>query len=53
VLENLSEKIRECHRHAEDCARQAAAQTDPEAKQDFLVMERRWLKLARMSLPND
>jgi hypothetical protein len=46
VLENLSEKIRECHRHAEECARQAAAQTDPKARQDFLVMERRWLKLA-------
>ena len=44
---NLSEQIRDCLRHAEDCARKAAAQTDSELKQDFLVMERRWLFLAR------
>ena len=29
MLKNLSEEIRECYRHAEDCARKAAAQTDP------------------------
>jgi hypothetical protein len=29
VLNNLSEQIRECLEHAVDCARQAAAQTDP------------------------
>jgi hypothetical protein len=44
---NSSEQIRECLRHAEDCAQKAAAQTDPQLKQDFLVMERRWLFLAR------
>jgi hypothetical protein len=44
---NLSEQIRDCLRHAEDCAQKAAAQTDPELKQDFLVMERHWLFLAR------
>jgi hypothetical protein len=44
---NLSEEVRECLKHAEDCARQAAAQTDPKLKQDFLVMERRWRFLAR------
>jgi hypothetical protein len=47
VLNNLSEPIRECLRHAENCARQAAAQIDPTLKQDFLDMERRWLLLAR------
>jgi hypothetical protein len=47
VLNNLSEQVRECLQHAEHCARQAAAQTDPKLKQDFLVMERRWLFLAR------
>jgi hypothetical protein len=47
VLNNLSEEIRKCLRHAEDCARKAAAQTDPELKQDFLALERRWLFLAR------
>lgn len=47
MLNNLSEQIRECLRHAEDCARQAAAQTCPKLKEDFLDMERRWLFLAR------
>jgi hypothetical protein len=40
-------KIRDCLQHAEDCARQADAQTDPTLKQDFLDTERRWLLLAR------
>ena len=47
VLNNLSEQIRECLRHAEDCARNAAAQTDPQLKKDFFEMERCWLFLAR------
>jgi hypothetical protein len=47
MLNDVSEKIRECSRHAEDCARKAAAQTDPKLKEDFLDMERRWLSLAR------
>ena len=45
--DNQSEQIRECLRHAEDCARKAAAQTCPKLKDDFLDMERRWLFLAR------
>ena len=47
MLNNLSKQIRECLRHAEDCARKAAAQTDPQLKENFLDMERRWLFLAR------
>ena len=47
MLDDLSEQIRECLRHAEDCARQAAAQTCPKLKADFLDMKRRWLFLAR------
>jgi hypothetical protein len=47
VLNNLSGDIRECLQHAKDCARKAAAQTDPKVKQDFLDMEQRWLSLAR------
>jgi hypothetical protein len=47
MLNNLSEQIRECLRHAEDCARLAAAQTCPQLKDDFLDMERRWMFLAR------
>ncbi len=44
---NLNPQIRECLRHAQDCARQAATQTCPKLKEDFLDMERRWLFLAR------
>ena len=44
---NLSEQIRECLEHAEECARKAGAQTDPKIKADFLDLERRWLLLAR------
>jgi hypothetical protein len=47
VLNNLSEQIRECLQHAENCARKAAAQTDPKLKQDFFELEQRWLFLAR------
>jgi hypothetical protein len=47
LLNNLSEHVRECLRHAEDCARQAATQTDGKMKEDFLDLERRWLSLAR------
>jgi hypothetical protein len=47
MLEKLSEQIRDCYAHATDCARKAAAQTDPRLKQDFLDMERRWLALAK------
>jgi hypothetical protein len=47
VLINLGEDIRECCRHAEDCARKGNAQPDPKLKQDFLDLEQRWLFLAR------
>jgi hypothetical protein len=46
MLNNLSEQIRKCLEHAEDCAHKAAAQTDQKLKQDFLDTERRWLLLA-------
>jgi len=47
MLNNLSEQIRDCYRHAQDCARKAAEQTDPNLKQDFLELEESWLFLAR------
>lgn len=47
LLNNLSEQVRECLQHAEDCARQAATQSDGRMKEDFLDLERRWLSLAR------
>jgi hypothetical protein len=34
------------YRHAEDCARQAASQSDARYRQDFLELERQWLSLA-------
>jgi len=47
MLEKLGEQIRDCYAHATECARKAAVQTDPQLKQDFLDMERRWLALAK------
>ena len=47
MLNSRSEQVRECLQHADDCARQAAAQTDAKMKADFLDLERRWLSLAR------
>ena len=47
MLNNLSEQILDCYRHAQDCARKAAEETDPNLKQDFLELEESWLFLAR------
>ena len=47
MLSNLSEQVRECLQNAENCARQAAAQTSAKSKENFLDLERRWLALAR------
>jgi hypothetical protein len=47
VPNNLTEQIRECLQGAEQCARQAAAQSDPKLKAEFLKLEQRWLALAR------
>jgi hypothetical protein len=48
MLDKLSEQIRECLEHAEDCASKAAAQPDGSIlKQDFLNLENNWRSLAR------
>ena len=47
MLQNLSQQVRECLQHAEDCAHQAEVEPDPNLARDFLDMERRWLGLAR------
>jgi hypothetical protein len=48
VLNNLSEQIRECLRHAEECAQKAAELPNGSSfRQDFLQLEKRWLELAR------
>jgi PAS domain S-box-containing protein len=47
LLKNLSERVRLCYERAVEAREQAEKLTDPEAKADFLAMERRWLLLAR------
>ena len=48
VLNNLSEQIRECLEHAEECGRKAADLPNTSIfRQDFLQLEKRWLDLAR------
>ena len=43
----LRDEIRRCLQRAEDCARKAAAGSDPKIKADFLNKKRRWLASAR------
>jgi hypothetical protein len=43
----LSNQVRECLRHAEDCMQQAASQTDPELRRNYLIIAACWLKLIR------
>src|ERR1700746_1889813 len=48
MLNKLSEQVRECLEHAEDCARKAAAQPGGSPiQQDFLNLEKNWRSLAR------
>jgi predicted transcriptional regulator len=47
MLQNLSEDIRECLRHAEECKRRAKTALSADAIKDYLEMEERWLALAR------
>ena len=48
MLKSASEEIRNCYKHAEACARQAAKETDPKLREDFLGLKAAWLKLARL-----
>ena len=48
MLNNLSEQIRECLQHAEECARKAAELPNSSPfRQDFVRLEKRWLELVR------
>jgi hypothetical protein len=47
LLENLSEEVRQCHEHAEECAGQARATQDEKLRADYLRLAQGWLKLAR------
>jgi hypothetical protein len=41
----LSDQVRECLRHAQDCVQQAALQTDPKLRRNYLIIGGCWLKL--------
>jgi len=45
MLQKLSDEVRECHAHAKDCARKAAAQTEPALRQSFLDAQQCWVRL--------
>jgi hypothetical protein len=47
VLDNHNQQIRECLDHAQDCARKAKTASNAELRDDYLILERRWLFLAR------
>jgi hypothetical protein len=46
MLENLSDQVRECIRQAEGCMQQAASQTDPKLRRNYLIIAACWLKLS-------
>jgi hypothetical protein len=48
MLNDLTEEICECLRHAEECAREAAELPNGSSfRHDFLELQNRWLELAR------
>jgi hypothetical protein len=47
LLESLSEEVRQCYEHAEECAGQARASQDEKLRADYLRLAQGWLKLAR------
>jgi len=42
----LSDQVRECLGHAEDCMQQGASQTDPKLRRRYLIIAACWLKLS-------
>jgi hypothetical protein len=46
MLGSLSDQVSTCLRHAEDCVQQAVLQTDPQLRQDYLIIAACWLKLS-------
>ena len=46
MSESLSDQVRECLRHADDCVQQAASQTDPKLRRDYLIIGACWVKLS-------
>ena len=39
MLQNLSQQVRECLQHAEDCAHRAKIEPDPNLARDFVVLD--------------
>ena len=46
MLRAIKTEIEECYELARGCAEKAKAEADPQRRQEFLDMERRWLFLA-------
>lgn len=46
MLQSLSEDVRDCYRHADDCAEKAKVAATPQLQSDFLRLEKAWLTLA-------
>jgi len=44
---SMSDQVRECLRHADECVQQAATQTDPKLRKHFLILGACWLKLSQ------
>jgi hypothetical protein len=47
MLQKLSVEVRECHAHAKDRVRKAAAQPEPALQQSFLDAQQSWLRLVQ------
>ena len=47
MLQRLDEQIRDAYRHAEDCARRAKATRARQGRDDWLLLESRYLSLAQ------
>ena len=46
MLSKLSASVAECYEHAEECARGAKTAGTAQLRDDFLYLERSWIKLA-------
>jgi hypothetical protein len=47
MLQRVDEQIRDAYRHAEDCARRAKATRARQGRDDWLLLETRYLSLAQ------
>ena len=47
MLRNEIASVAECYEHADECAQCAKTAATPQLRDDFLFLERSWIKLAR------